>query len=668
MDMKKTLVFWLSILFLCVISVTAPAASPAKNAEELQISLEYVRNNKTPWAVIWLDMRADYHAYAHDLGGKTGRPTTLAVSGEKGGALPVFYPTGVLQRDIYTPSVMVRVYEGKVPLFVRLDGFKGGQSAKGRLDLLLCSSKHCMPVTRHISLMLPKGDVSALPALASQPWAEQWRAAVQGKAAPATASKSGGKTPGKSPGTSPEMTADKASSLPGGGASVPLGGTNTPRAGLQGGASMSLDGSTDVADKAPESAIQQANDSAWVFAPRHLQEETEVSSLGKAMLLGLLAGLLLNCMPCVLPVLTLKASAMLVVGDGDAKARAARFREHNLLFAAGILTQFLLLALILGTAGLIWGQIFQSVTFVATMLVVVFLLGLSMLGLFTLPVIDLKGSHTGSPRLQAFFTGIMATLLATPCSGPLLGGVLSWAFMQPLVVLIVVFLSVGLGMSIPYFILAVRPQLAAFLPRPGKWMAVLERLVGFFLLGTSLYLLSILPQEQHLPLLAALLVVALGGWIWGYFGGYDAPRWRRNTLGAGLAALVLGVLVFAARPPVADTVWENFDAATFRAELGKSPMLVEFTADWCPNCKFLERTVLTERRLQGWKERYQLRFVRVDLTRANPDAEALLQALGGSSIPLTAIFAKGLASSAPVVLRDIYSADTLRGALRKALP
>lgn len=654
---KKLLVFWLCIFFFGLWSVPASAAVAAKKSEELDISVEYAREGKNGWAVVWLDLREDYHAYAHDLGAKTGRPTTLSIAGEKGAPLPVFYPTGILQRDIYTPSVMVRVYEGRVPLFVRLDGLKAGQSVKGRLDLLLCSTKHCLPLNRTVTVTVPKGNISALPAITAQPWADQWGAAV----------------PGKNTSAAPAVSATSPPSLQGGASMSLTGGLKASSGaaqGLQGGSSVSLSGGPDGvapgSDAPPASAIQQASDTEWVFSPRPVQEETEVSSLGKAMLLGLLAGFLLNCMPCVLPVLTLKASAMLVVGDGDKVARERRFREHNLLFAAGILTQFFLLAVVLGTAGLIWGQIFQSVTFVAAMLVVVFMLGLSMLGLFTLPVIDLKGTSSGSPRLQAFFTGIMATLLATPCSGPLLGGVLSWAFMQPQAVLMVVFMSVGLGMSIPYFILAFKPQLAAYLPRPGKWMAVLERLVGFFLLGTSLYLLSILPQEQHLSLLAALLVVALGGWIWGYFGGYDAPRWRRSILGAGLAALVLSVVFFAARPPVADTVWENFDAVTFREALGKEPMLVEFTADWCPNCKFLERTVLTPRRLERWKEQYNVRFIRVDLTRTHPEAEALLQALGGSSIPMTAIFTKGLASSAPLVLRDIYSVDMLRTALRKA--
>ncbi|MBR6975296.1 MAG: thioredoxin family protein, partial [Ottowia sp.] len=400
--------------------------------------------------------------------------------------------------------------------------------------------------------------------------------------------------------------------------------------------------------------------------PQPMQAHLEVTSLGKALLLGLLAGLILNCMPCVLPVLTLKTSVLFVVGGAEDAARRRAFREHNLLFACGILTQFLILAVGLGAAGLIWGQLFQSVALVTAMLIVVFLLGLSMLGVFTLPVIDLKAGSAASPRLNAYLTGIMATLLATPCSGPLLGGVLSWAFSQPLILLVLVFLAVGVGMSLPYLLFAYKPGLAVYLPRPGAWMGVLERLVGFFLLGTSLYLLSVLPQDRHLPLLAALLVVAAGGWVWGRFGGYDAPPLRRRFLGCAMALLTVVVVVHASQTSTPVVHWAEFSATDVRTHLGKKLILLEFTADWCPSCKFMEQAVFTQERLRRWQKRYQVELVRVDLTRPNPAAEALLQELGSSSIPLTAVFPAGSGATAPLVLRDIFTAATLEQALRRA--
>ena len=616
--------FLLIILFCIPLqALWAPVGFAASDeASELQTRIEVAHVGGKPWAVVWLDIRSDYHAYANTPSG-TGKPTELSFSPmpaspkgkstTNGSAARVHYPAGKSQKDVFSPAITVQVYEGSVPLFVELGQLRPGQELKGSLELLLCSSKHCLPVQRSVAVRLP---TTALPAMDELAAGELWKQTVHG----------GG-----------------AAQPPAAMAAVPV-----------------------SADGGGASALQQADTGEWVLSPRPMQEELEVASLGKALLLGLLAGILLNFMPCVLPVLTLKSSAMLVVGDGDREQRLRQFREHNLLFAAGIMTQFLLLALILGGAGLIWGQLFQSSALVTGMLIIVFLLGLSMLGLFTLPVIDLKAGSSSSPRLNAYLTGMMATFLATPCSGPLLGGVLSWAFTQPLAVLVVVFLAVGAGMSVPYLIFAARPGLATFLPRPGAWMALLERGVGFFLLGTALYLLSILPQDRHLPLLTALLVVAMGGWIWGQFGGYGAPPLRRKLLGGGLAVLTLATVLFASRPPEPLVTWEPFSRVAVREAMGKEALLVEFTADWCPNCKFLEQTVLTQQRLRRWQQKYGFKLVRVDLTRKDAEAEAFLQALGSSSIPLMALFPRGLSASSPVVLRDIYSVKNLEQALRRA--
>lgn len=617
MYIKKFLICLLVTLCFSSVAGRAFSAQPADSAPELRIRTEFAREGATVWAVVWLDIRQEYYAYAHQPG-PSGKPTILRISATEkaaNGSPFVAYPTGQERKDSFNPAITIRAYTGTVPLFVDLGQATPGEIFTGHLDLLLCSDKHCLPMQRNVTLTAPKD----MPKLAMMPWAELWKRTT-------------GVT-GALPLPPPETAVreDLSTAVP-----TPLG------------AAQQLEG--------------------WTFSPRAAQEGLEVRSLGKALLLGLLAGLLLNVMPCVLPVLTLKASAMLVVGEGDRQERMRRFREHSLLFAAGILTQFFVLAILLGSAGLMWGQVFQSTAMVTGMLIVVFMLGLSMLGLFTLPMFDLKATGGASPRLSAYLTGIMATLLATPCSGPLLGGVLSWAFMQPLVIVVVVFLAVGVGMSVPYFIFAFRPQLAIYLPRPGAWMSLLERGVGFFLLGTSLYLLSILPQDRHLPLLTALLVVAVGGWIWGHFGGYSAPPLRRRILGLGLAILTLAAVHYASQPPAQEIVWEPFTATQFRASLGKQPMLVEFTADWCPNCKLLERTTLLPKNLRRWQERYGLRLIRVDLTRTDPEAMALLQALGSNSIPLTALFPKGLTASSPVVLRDMYTPAAMDQALRKTFP
>lgn len=616
MNSFKTIIFLAVSMFL--IPMSPMAARTDAYLPELGVRVEYARTDSGTWAAIWLDIRKEYYAYAHEPG-PTGKPTTLTVhpasSASGNSAFPVYYPKGREQKDTFDPSLSIRAYAGHAPLFVDLSGAEPGRRLEGTLDMLLCSDKHCLPIRRTVALELP---TSVPPPMDSLPAAPFWREAVQGLPAPPF-------SPASETKTGAPVTQDDARR----------------------------------ADRAAETG-------PWLFVPRPMEEFLEVAGLGKALFLGLLAGLLLNAMPCVLPVLTLKASALLVMGEGDAARRLRRFREHNLLFAAGILTQFLLLAIVLGTAGLIWGQLFQSTALVTGVLVVVFLLALSMLGLFTLPIIDLKAGSARTPRLNAYLTGILSTLLATPCSGPLLGGVLAWAFTQPYLVLSTVFLAVGAGMSLPYLFLALRPELAGLLPRPGPWMAILEKGVGFFLLGVCLYLLSILPQDRRLPLLCALLLTAVCGWIWGRFGGWNASPMRRTILGAGLAAFILAAMAYAARPPEPPAAWLPFTQASFREILGKEAILAEFTADWCPNCKFLERTVLTPDRLRRWQREYGITLVRVDLTRDDPAAADLLRALGSGSIPLTALFPPGLAASSPVVIRDIYSLNTLEKALRKA--
>jgi thiol:disulfide interchange protein DsbD len=282
-----------------------------------------------------------------------------------------------------------------------------------------------------------------------------------------------------------------------------------------------------------------------------------------------------------------------------------------------------------------------------------------MLDLYTLPLIDLKFARgrTGHqhPRLQAYVTGLTATLLATPCSGPLLGGVLAWSVMQPADMIFASFLSVGVGMASPYLICALAPEAVRLLPRPGAWLLMLERVVGIFLLGTTVYLLDILPRAWALALAAVLLIAALRLIL--------RSKAARLSLiaSACLACLLAGLWLARDRNPAAD--WETFTPRLLREALGKRPVLLEFTADWCPNCKLLEMGTLAPSRLEDWKKRYGLLLVRADMTTDDPQRKELLRALGSISLPLTALFAPGEAAARPVLLHGIYSPAELEAAL-----
>jgi len=396
-----------------------------------------------------------------------------------------------------------------------------------------------------------------------------------------------------------------------------------------------------------------------------------VDSLLKALPLALLAGLLLNLMPCVLPVACLKLSGLLAACHSREAGcdRFALIREHNLYFAAGVMVYFCALALILGLADMAWGQLFQSPGLILGAAVVLFALGLSLFGVFYLPVVDLKiAARRGTnPRLQAFSTGILATLLATPCSGPFLGGVLAWTLLQSPAVVVAVFVGIGAGMALPYLGLALRPELTRFVPQPGPWMNRLEKLAGFLLMAACLYFLSILPQPMLLPALAAILATGFACHAWGGWTSLSQTALTRWSIRLAALALIVWTSLWAASPPPPpDTLWERFEPQAFAQALGQDNLLVDFTADWCPTCKALEKTVLAPKALEGLRARYGARAVKVDLTRENPEAMALLKALGSASIPVAALFPKGEGAKRPLILRDLFTSGQLEEAAREA--
>jgi len=606
-----------ALFFLAVLGVVALfgglTAYSAQPSTEVRTHVEYFRQDQKALALVRLELPAGSYVYAHEPGAAV-KPAVLALRDAQGRSVPVLYPVG---KEIHSPGVNdpVRVYVSGDALFAHLLA-PAGSVFIGELSFALCTAEHCVFHALDILLRIPE---ERLPDLSAGPWAAAYAAARHGRDAPAAE-------------TSPPL-----SKLP---ASLPI---------------LSV---------SPQAKLPPPD--VWQFQPQAFQASLEVDGLATALLFGLLAGLVLNIMPCVLPVLTLKAGALLQVSGSDPAVRERLLREHMLLFATGILSWFWLLALLLSGSGLIWGQIFQQSSLTYSLLALVFALGLSMLGVFTLPLIDLKAGSTDSPRIQAYFAGFLATLLATPCSGPLLGGVLAWAFSRNAFTLGIVFTSVGMGMALPYLFLALRPGLARFLPRPGAWLEVVERLVGFFLMGLSVYLLFLLPEERRMPALVSLPLIALGAWVWGAYCGPGASARRRRILGGLALGLLAAALFLGLHTTAGRAQWEEFTPQTFRASLGKEPQVLVFTADWCPNCKVLEHTVLGARQMHAWQKRYGARFVRVDLTRENAPALALLRALGSSSIPFVALFPAGEKAHAPLVLRDMYTPKQFEEALARS--
>ncbi len=560
-------------------------------------------------AVLWLLPEEDAYAYARDPG-ETGLPLELDVTAEPPARVgEVRYPPGVPRPDAFDPSMTVNAIAEPAPILVMLEAPPEGELVlSGMLRGLSCTKAACFPINRAVDVAL---SLHAASPIEEEAW---WplRDAV---------------------------------AVPQADAAVTQAAPDAP--------------------KAPEDATSAED---WRFTPQFVAPALEVGSLAKALLFGVLAGLILNVMPCVLPVVSLKLSSLVAVSSvEEAGRKSSLFREHNVFFALGILVYFALLGAVLATADMAWGELFQSQQLVLLLAALMFGLGLSLFGVYDLPIIDLKGANhtTGSPRAQAFATGLVATLLATPCSGPLLGGVLGWVLQRGPLVVVTVFVAIGLGMSLPYLAMALRPSLVRFFPKPGAWTVHLERVVGFFLMAACIYLLSILSESMATRALVAIWAVGFAAWMWGKWTTLNDCRARLFTVRLAALAVAGAALAWAVFPPTPTTHWREFDAAAFRRDLGETTMALDFTADWCPNCKALEATTLRETNLERWSEVYGVTFIKVDLTHHEPDRMALLDALESKSIPTVAVFPAGDDANRPYVFRDMFGEQAMETVLER---
>jgi len=633
-----TALFAVCLLVVFALGLTVRAAPAAETGEALPASLEAALfrlpkgdPSGQVLAVLTLVSAPGWHAYA--VGPAESGQSASASLRLGDAAATALFPPGAPTPDPLDPDKTVLVYEGRTPIFVPIpDALRNGPALSGIVRVFSCSETSCWPSTLPVDVPLADRDVAALPPAEGAPW---WPLFSALRNAALATPLSTCPEPALPPGLRPQPAAPAQAAAP-------------PAA----------------------AAAENGHDAPPALSPRSFTPALEVSSLLKAALLAFAAGLILNFMPCVLPVVSLKLSGLLAMsGEEGRQERRRILREHNFFFALGILIYFLCLSFILGAFGMAWGEMFQSPSLAIVVTVVLFALGLSLFGVFHLPVVDLRISSggRGHTRRGAFLTGVLTTLLATPCSGPFLGGVLAWTLLQPLPVVMTVFAAIGLGMASPYAVLALWPRLVRFLPRPGAWMQTLEKGMAFLLIGTCLYFLALLPPSRLLPTLGALWATAVGAFIFGRGSNLSHSLARRLASGLVALAVISGGLAFAlAYAPPAEAQWTAYTPEAFAERLGKENLVLDFTADWCPTCKLLERTVLTPARLTEWEGRHRTVFMKVDLTRQTPPAMALLRALGSRSIPLAAFFPAGEEAKKPLVLRDLFTVRQFEQALVEA--
>jgi suppressor for copper-sensitivity B len=399
------------------------------------------------------------------------------------------------------------------------------------------------------------------------------------------------------------------------------------------------------------------------------------------LLLGLLGGLVLNLMPCVLPVLSLKLLG--IVGHGGRERREVRFAF--LASAAGVLVSFLALAglLILLRAGGVaigWGIQFQQPLFLAAMVVVLTLFACNMLGWFEVPLPgwlgDLAGALPGEPGRHGlignFLTGALATLLATPCSAPFLGTAIGFAMAGSAGEILAIFAAIAVGLSLPYLAVAAWPGLATRLPRPGRWMLWLRALLGLLLAGTAVWLLDVLMSEAGMPaaLLVALLAVALALLLWGRR--RLPPRLGSATAGfallLALAALAAPVLLAAPAPAsrqAAEPLWQPFQPERIAALVaGGKVVFVDVTADWCITCQVNKKLVIDTPAVQDRLAGGTTVAMRADWTRPSEAIARYLAGFGRYGIPFNAVY--GPRAPQGVALPELLTPGAVEDGFRQA--
>ena len=390
-----------------------------------------------------------------------------------------------------------------------------------------------------------------------------------------------------------------------------------------------------------------------------------------------LGGLILNLMPCVLPVISLKVLGFVNQAGEETK----RVQQLGWAFCAGIVATFLALALavlLVKSSGeqIGWGFQFQYPGFVVVMSALVFALALSLFGVYEilLPGTSNLGGLDGREGLTgSFLNGVLATILATPCTAPFLGTALGFAFAQPALVVVAVFLAIGVGMALPYVVLALKPAWIGHLPKPGPWMVRFKQLMGFLLMATVLWLLWVLGNQVGVEGVvwtgAFLLGLGLACWVWGQWGSFQHSNPSKRLARVAALVLVVGSYAIFVHPLLAaeqtlaeqttasELDWQPFSAALVEELVSDGQMVfIDFTAEWCWTCKVNERVVLAQQVVRERFAALNVALVKADWTNRNPEITQLLRAFGRSGVPLYVIFPAGLIEQ-PLVLPEVITAE-----------
>jgi thiol:disulfide interchange protein DsbD len=391
----------------------------------------------------------------------------------------------------------------------------------------------------------------------------------------------------------------------------------------------------------------------------------------------LLGGLILNLMPCVFPVIGLKIMGFVQQAGADRKKIAL----HGTIFTLGVLASFAVISGILfaarsatgnGAEAIGWGYQLQNPWMVLILMLLMFTLALNMFGLFELgtSATSVGGTLQSKQGLGgSFFSGVLATAVATPCSAPFLGVAIGAAITLPAVQFFSAFASMAIGLALPYLLLSVFPNLISFLPRPGAWMESFKQAMSFLLFATTGYLLWVyagqIELENLLDPIFGLCSIAIAAWIYGRWNLPHRPRHKRWIALTLTTLFAIAGLMLAKPPEKSSLIWETWSEERV-AELLESdtPVYIDFTAQWCATCQVNKKRAYTNEVIALMKQKGVV-AMKADKTNPNPAIEAALQALGRTAIPVNVLL---VPDKEPIITPEILSANDLIEILTKALP
>ena len=406
------------------------------------------------------------------------------------------------------------------------------------------------------------------------------------------------------------------------------------------------------------------------------------------LLFGFLGGIILNLMPCVLPVISLKIFGF-IQQAGQSRRKVLR---SGIAFTVGIFAWFIGLALLLivlkgGGRDVTWGGFqFTNAYFVLTLSAIVLVFALNLFGVFeiSLPQGLTRGLLSTTERkndLGSFLQGVFATVLATPCTAPFLGTALGFAFSQSPAVILAMFFAIAAGMSAPYLLLSAQPAWLRFLPKPGPWMLHVKQFMGFLLLATLLFLLYVLGAQRGLEgaiwASCFLLVISVACWMKGVFILPTSSVMKRSVVFVLMLVLVLGSGIYfigdkfrSTNVALADSRlhgdWQAFTPGRLQAELEQGhSVFVDFTAAWCLTCKFNEANVLESAEVRDAFQRHAIVKLKADWTNGDPAITKLLQKFGRPGVPLYVLYAGK--DEEPIVFPEVLTKGMVLEKLQTAV-